>query len=82
MQSEPFLFLPGEKVEWIVGMPGPDTDDCVIINDDGGDKVEIRFQVWGKGPFHTKMINRDMIVWRKGSATAQRYHEWKKSNAE
>lgn len=85
MQSENkgvFRFLPGEKLFWIVGMPGPDTDGCTIIADDGGPEVEIRFQVYGKGRFYQQMVSRDRIMWKRDSETSRRYHEWKAGNAE
>lgn len=45
-------FEPGEKATWIVGLPGPDLDDCevVCVLPDGTYKV--RLQVFGSGPWH------------------------------
>lgn len=70
-----FQLLPGEKVQHVVGMPGPDTDDCEVISQEG-DAVKIRFQVWGKGPVLEDTVPLSLIVWRRGSPTSQRYHAW------
>lgn len=80
MTNPIFRFLPGEKVLWIVGMPGPETDECEIISDDGGEKVRIRFQVWGEGQFHEKDVARGIIVWNKWTETSMRFHHWKTGN--
>ncbi|WP_333571291.1 hypothetical protein [Sphingomonas sp.] len=72
-----FRFLPNEHVLHIIGWPGPDTDDCEVLQDDGGDKVLIRYQVYGKGPFHENWVTRDMIMWKRGSETSTRYRQWK-----
>jgi hypothetical protein len=74
-----FLFLPGERVLQIVGMPGPDTDDCTIIEDNGGERVLIEFQVYGSGPVHRGSVPRTAIMWNRGSETSKRFHKWKAS---
>lgn len=45
-------FKPGEIAQWIVGLPGPDMDECVVVgkNDDG--TYAVTFQVYGTGPWH------------------------------
>ena len=44
-------FKVGEKCLWVVGMPGPDVDDCEIIADIGDGTYRIRYQVYGQGEF-------------------------------
>jgi hypothetical protein len=75
--SAVFQLLPGEQVLWIVGMPGPDVDKCEVVSQDG-DAVTIRFQVWGQGPFHEKVVSLERdITWRKDSDTECRHRQWK-----
>lgn len=78
MTIEAFQFLPGEKVMWIIGQPGPDTDDCQVISQDGPN-VTIEFQVFGQGPLHTKTIDWSQICWMRGSETSKRFAAWKSS---
>lgn len=73
-----FQLLPGEKVLWIVGMPGPDTDDCEVVSQDG-DRVTIRFRVYGSGPWHEDTIPVSRITWLRGSETSARYRKWKET---
>lgn len=75
-----FRFLPGEELLHIIGSPGPDTDPCIMVEDDGGGTVTIKFQVHGKGPFHTVDRPRDQIMWKRGSDTAKRFSRWKVEN--
>lgn len=44
-------FTVGEKCLWVVAMPGPDVDDCEIIDDIGEGIYMIRYQVYGHGRF-------------------------------
>lgn len=73
--SEHFQLLPGEKVLQIVGMPGPDTDDCEVISQDG-DQVTIRFQVYGRGPWFEETVPLSKLLWLQGSDTSKRYRDW------
>ena len=50
--ERPSKFIVGEKCKWVVGWPGPDMDDCEIVSDNGDGTYVVRFQCWGKGPFH------------------------------
>ena len=78
-KPDQFTFLPGEQVFQICGWPGPDTDACEIIADDGGDTVRVRFQVYGKGPFLEMDVPRKNIVWKHGSATSERFNAFKEN---
>lgn len=69
-------FEPGDKLQWIVGMPGPDVDDCEILAQEG-DKVKIKFQVYGKGPFREDWISASLLRWKRGSEISARYHAQK-----
>lgn len=75
-----FQLLPGEKVQRIVGMPGPDLDDCEVVSQDG-DKVTIRGQVWGRGPVYEDVVNLANIVWKSGSATSDRFAKWQEATS-
>lgn len=44
-------FTVGEKCLWVVAMPGPDVDDCEIIDDIGEGIYRIRYQVYYQGSF-------------------------------
>lgn len=45
-------FEVGEVAEWIVGMPGYDTDECTVTADKGDGTYQVKFQVYGRGPWH------------------------------
>jgi hypothetical protein len=77
-----FTFLPGEKVMQLVGMPGPDVDDCEVLEDAGGAVVKIRFQVYGVGPTHEEWVPHDRIMWQRGSETSVRYAQWKQEQGQ
>jgi hypothetical protein len=47
-------FKVGEKCLHVVGMPGPDVDDCEIIDDIGDGIYRIRYQVYDQGSFFEK----------------------------
>lgn len=50
--SDQPLFKPGEVVTAIVGLPGPDVDDAVIIRHIEANTYEIKYQVYGRGAWH------------------------------
>lgn len=45
-------FKPGEVVDHIVGLPGPDIDKATIIRKRDDGNYDIKFQVWGSGPWY------------------------------
>ena len=77
-----FRFLPGEKILHEVGWPGPDLDDCEVIEDDGGPTVLVRYQVYGRGPFHEWRRDRKMLHWIHGGETSIRFRKFKALNGE
>lgn len=68
------ILQPGDKLLWIVGMPGPDTDDMEVLSVEG-DRVRIKYQVYGKGPFFEKLISPHSIMWRRDSEFAARLQQ-------
>lgn len=76
-EDQVFRLLPGEKVLQIVGMPGPDTDECEVVDDAGGDTVLIRFQVYGRGNVYEERVKRSCLAWLHGSETSRRFNEWR-----
>lgn len=45
-------FKVGEIALQEVGFPGPDLDDCTILEYLGDGEYKIKFQVYGSGPWH------------------------------
>jgi hypothetical protein len=70
-----FQFLPGEQVFYIYGQQAGDAEPCKVIRQDGPN-VTIQFQIFGKGPVHTKTVNFKQLAWESGSATGQRHDKW------
>lgn len=75
------ILKPGDKILWIVGMPGPDTDDMEVLEVEDG-KVRIRYKTWGQGPSRETWISPSQIVWMKGTEFSARYHEAVKQASE
>jgi hypothetical protein len=72
-----FRFLQGEKLMFAIGLG--DTEPCEVIEDSGGGEVLLRHQIYESGSFHEKWVDRKRLVWLRGSATSDRYNEWKKT---
>lgn len=79
MMAQAFQFLPGEKLLWVVGMPGPDYDDCEVVSQNGSE-VTINYRVWGGEKIHTKTVHWSELAWKIGSETSNRYNEWRKTH--
>ena len=69
-----FRFTPGERLLLVVGMPGPDTEPCVVASDKGGKQVTVR--IMAKGKVQETTVPRDRIMWLRGSETSKRFNEW------
>ena len=50
----------GSIVNWIVGMPGPDIDQAMVIGHNEG-RYTIRFQCYGRGPWHEASEREDRV---------------------
>jgi hypothetical protein len=44
-------FTAGEKAQWIVGFPS-DMDNCEVISKNADGTYNVRFQVYGSGPWY------------------------------
>lgn len=78
--GEWFPLIPGEKVLLVVGMPGPDVEECEVLEQDGG-RVKVRFQVLSRGPFYEEWKPFDQIIWWTHSDAHKRFKEWKEPEA-
>lgn len=45
-------YAPGDRVKWIVGMPGIDLDEATIVTRNADGAYTVRYQVYGKGLWH------------------------------
>lgn len=52
----------GTICDWVVGMPGPDIDQMMIV-DSFENGYSIIFQVYGRGEFHKDDISEDDRFW-------------------
>lgn len=75
-----FQFLPGDEVQYIFAMPGPDTFPVTVVEDDGGPTIVIMEGegLYGAGP-RTKRreVRRTSILWMKDGPVGKRFREWK-----
>lgn len=55
-------FEPGALVWWVVGMPGPDTDQALVTECLGPGRHKIRFKTWGQGQWHEEITTTRLWV--------------------